>query len=291
VVFSVAWHPAGTRIVSGSNDDTLRIWDAATGESLQTLTGHESTVFCAAWNHAGTRIVSGSDDDTLRIWDASTGESLQTLTGHEDRVYSVAWNPAGTRIVSGSYDNTLRIWESRLDEALPMWQAAPLRHSQQEKAAETHRLKEKIDDLFAEHVFVESVLEALRTDPDLSDADRQEALQLAPAREIYLDPDDFNDKAWALVDPDREDKDTDVALALRLTRMAIEIAPENSNLLDTHAWALFANGLHAEALTASALALELAPGDDKDDYQGYVDRMRSLIEAAAALPAEAGTPR
>jgi hypothetical protein len=224
-------------------------------------------------------------DNTLRIWDAATGESLQTLEGHEFWVSSVAWNPAGTRIVSGSHDNTLRIWESRLDEAIPMWQAAPRRRLQQQQAAERYRLKEMIDALFEKHVFVESVLEALRTDPDLSDADRQEALQLAPAREIYLDPDDLNSRAWDLVDPDREDKDTDVAMALRLTRMGIKLAPEDSALRDTHAWALFANGLHDEALVESARALELADEADKDDYQGYLDRMRAMIaEARAASP-------
>jgi tetratricopeptide (TPR) repeat protein len=147
-----------------------------------------------------------------------------------------------------------------------------------------------IDALFEKHVFVESVLEALRTDPDLSDADRQEALQLAPARKIYLDPDDFNNTAWALVDPDREDKDTDVALALRLTRMAIEIAPEDDALRDTHAWALFANGLYDEALVQSARALELTPEDEKDGYQGYLDRMRAMVEEARADPPTSDLP-
>jgi hypothetical protein len=126
-VSSVAWNPSGTRIVSGSEDKTLRIWDAATGTSLQTLEGHESWVWSVAWNPAGTRIVSGSGDKTLRIWDAATGTSLQTLEGHEGGVTSVSWNPAGTRIVSSSEDNTLRIWESRAEDALPMWRVAEQR--------------------------------------------------------------------------------------------------------------------------------------------------------------------
>ena len=117
-VRSVVWNPAGTRIVSGSDDKTLRIWDAATGTTLQTLEGHESGVTSVAWNSAGTRIVSGSWDKTLRIWDAATGTSLQTLEGHENEVYSVAWNPAGTRIVSGSRDKTLRIWDAATGTSL-----------------------------------------------------------------------------------------------------------------------------------------------------------------------------
>ena len=69
---------------------------------------------------------------------------------------------------------------------------------------------------------------------------------------------------------------------LRLARVGVEFAPEEHRIRDTHAWALFANGLHDEALIESARALELAPEDEKDDYQGYLDRMRAMIEAAQA---------
>jgi tetratricopeptide (TPR) repeat protein len=285
-VNDVAWNPSGTRLVSASNDNTLRIWDAATGENRHILEGHTGGVNAIAWHPSGTRLASAASDDTLRIWDATLGEHLLTLKGHTSHVYDVAWNPSGTRLTSASHDDTLRIWESRFDEALPMWQAAPRRRIQQQKATEHYRLKETIDKLFTEHVFVESVLEALRTDPDLSDADREEALRLATTREIFLDADDLNNEAWDLVDPDRENKDTDVVLALRLTRQAIEVAPEDYMLRDTHAWALFANGLHDEALVESARALELAPEDEKDDYQGYLDRMRAMIEEAQASAPE-----
>ena len=93
---------------------------------------------------------------------------------------------------------------------------------------------------------------------------------------------DLNEKAWNLVDPDREDKDTDVALALRMTRVGVELAPEYDALRDTHAWALFANGLYDEALVESAKALELVDEEDKEDYQGYLDRMRAMVEEARA---------
>ncbi|MEE8468368.1 MAG: serine/threonine-protein kinase, partial [Planctomycetota bacterium] len=117
-VSSVAWNPQGTRIVSGSYDQTLRIWDAATGTSLQTLEGHAEGVTSVAWNPQGTRIVSGSWDKTLRIWDAATGTSLQTLEGHTWVASSVAWDPQGTRIVSGSDDGTLRIWDAATGTSL-----------------------------------------------------------------------------------------------------------------------------------------------------------------------------
>jgi WD40 repeat protein len=104
--------PDGTRIVSASGDKTLKIWDAATGAELATLTGHTASVYAVAYSRDGTRIVSGSWDKTLKIWDAATGKRLTTLRGHKDGVYAVAYSPDGTRIVSASNDKSLRIWDA-----------------------------------------------------------------------------------------------------------------------------------------------------------------------------------
>lgn len=98
------------RVVSGSRDCTLRVWDAATGQCLQTLIEHTNWINCVAALPDG-RVVSGSRDSTLRVWDATTGKCLQTLTGHKDRVICVAAFPDG-RVVSGSWDKTLRVWDT-----------------------------------------------------------------------------------------------------------------------------------------------------------------------------------
>jgi WD40 repeat protein len=119
VVTSVAFSPDnGSRIVSGSDDTTVRIWDTSTGEALATLNGHDRPVASVAFSPDGSRIVSGSTDHTVRIWDTSTGEALATLEGHEREVRSVAFSPDGSRIVSGSYDKTVRIWDTSTGEAL-----------------------------------------------------------------------------------------------------------------------------------------------------------------------------
>jgi tetratricopeptide (TPR) repeat protein len=99
----------------------------------------------------------------------------------------------------------------------------------------------------------------------------------------------LNNRAWALIDPDRTDKETDVALGLRLARAAVEAAPGDSGIRNTLAWALFANGLYDEAIAVSEKALELAPEAEKDAYQGYLDRLRSMIAEAQQQPAGAGT--
>ncbi|KAJ7204176.1 WD40 repeat-like protein [Mycena pura] len=111
-VLSVAFSPDGTHIVSGSRDNTVRIWDAATGTEEQKLEGHGGAVLSVAFSPNGTHIVSGSHDETMRIWDAATGMEEQKLEGHGDWVRSVAFSPDGTRIVSGSDDKTVRIWDA-----------------------------------------------------------------------------------------------------------------------------------------------------------------------------------
>ncbi|MBQ2304165.1 MAG: hypothetical protein II256_07095 [Bacteroidales bacterium] len=67
-VFSVAYSPDGTKIVSGSRDNTVKIWNANTGQCLQTLKGHSDWVVSVAYSPNRTKIISGSYDETIKIW-------------------------------------------------------------------------------------------------------------------------------------------------------------------------------------------------------------------------------
>jgi WD40 repeat protein len=111
-VNSVAFSSDGNRIVSGSGDDTVRIWDVVSGVVLHILKGHTHDVNSVAFSSDSNRIVSGSSDKTVRIWDAVSGVALHTLEGHTRRVNSVAFSSDGLRIVSGSDDETVRIWDA-----------------------------------------------------------------------------------------------------------------------------------------------------------------------------------
>ena len=101
-------------VVSGSWDNTLRVWNAATGECERTLEGHTGVVRSLVALADG-RVVSGSVDKTLRVWNAATGECERTLEGHTDEVTSLVALADG-RVVSGSWDKTLRVWNAATGE-------------------------------------------------------------------------------------------------------------------------------------------------------------------------------
>ncbi|MEM7077137.1 MAG: pentapeptide repeat-containing protein [Pseudomonadota bacterium] len=115
---AASFDPAGQRIVSAGDDQTIRIWDAQSGQCLRTLEGHEDRVFNAQFDPAGRRIVSAGRDATVRVWDADSGASLGKLEGHRGGVLSAQFDDVGGRIVSAGDDRTLRIWDAQTGACL-----------------------------------------------------------------------------------------------------------------------------------------------------------------------------
>jgi WD40 repeat protein len=81
-VRSVAFSKDGTRIVSGSDDKSVRVWDVSIGGQLNELKGHTNQVNSVAFSSNGIWIVSGSHDKSVQVWDASTAAKLNELKGH-----------------------------------------------------------------------------------------------------------------------------------------------------------------------------------------------------------------
>jgi WD40 repeat protein len=142
----VAVNATGTRLASVGADNTARVWDAETGESLVTLVGHRKWIEGVAFSPDGQKLLTGGRDGQVRIWDVAShtgsvngiafsrdGKSLATasgdrtvkvwnigedgltlrwtLNGHTETVYRVAFNPDGTRLASAGFDNKVRLWD------------------------------------------------------------------------------------------------------------------------------------------------------------------------------------
>ncbi len=110
-VTSIAISPDGKRIVSGSYDETIKVWDAAIRAEAVTLSHHNCAV-SIAFSPDSKSIISGGTDRTIKVWDSATGAELMTLRGHDNTVDSVNISPDGKRIISGSGDNTIKVWDS-----------------------------------------------------------------------------------------------------------------------------------------------------------------------------------
>ncbi|KAJ3505645.1 hypothetical protein NMY22_g17510 [Coprinellus aureogranulatus] len=120
VVRSVCFTRDGNKVISGSYDGTVRIWDT---ENIQMGSGPPPArigpVCCVRFSPDGTRLVSGVSDNTLGVWDVETGHRVRgPLRGHTGEVVSVDFSPDGRRIVSGSHDATVRVWDLESGETV-----------------------------------------------------------------------------------------------------------------------------------------------------------------------------
>ncbi|KAF4763622.1 hypothetical protein HAV15_001338 [Penicillium sp. str.  len=107
-VESVTFSRDGRILASVSDDETIKLWDVRTGETLHTIEGHSDSVRSVAFSpDPDSRILaSGSEDDTIKLWDTKTGEELHTLEGHSDSHQAQ------------KKDHTVKLWDSKTGKVL-----------------------------------------------------------------------------------------------------------------------------------------------------------------------------
>jgi WD40 repeat protein len=112
-VHAVAVTSDGRTAISGSGDNTVRVWDLRTGSCSAVLKGHTDVVYAVAVSADGWTAGAGSDDNTVCVWDLRTGSCSAVLKGHTSYVTAVAVTADGRTAVSGSSDYTVRVWDPR----------------------------------------------------------------------------------------------------------------------------------------------------------------------------------
>lgn len=103
----------GRYLMSGSEDNTLKVWDLNSGLCVRTLEGHQNTVTSVHFTSDGAIGMSSAQDRTIKLWDIASGKCLRTLEGHIEPVEDVAFSESGHQALSAGMDGTLRLWEIR----------------------------------------------------------------------------------------------------------------------------------------------------------------------------------
>lgn len=112
-VRAVAFSPDGQTVLTGSNDKTVRLWGARTGQARGEPLVHPEIVRAVAFSPDGQTVLTGSYDNTVRLWDVRTDQVRIKPLLHEDSVGAVAFSPDGKLVLTGSEDHLARLWDAR----------------------------------------------------------------------------------------------------------------------------------------------------------------------------------
>ncbi len=110
-IFSLSWSTDGFRILSGSYDGSIAVWDAKSGNLIKRFEGHGENVYRVRFFDKDSKIISTGYDGKVRIWDAENGKQIKVFNKHVDAVYSADVSKDGT-IISADYTGKTFLWNS-----------------------------------------------------------------------------------------------------------------------------------------------------------------------------------
>jgi WD40 repeat protein len=117
-VYSVSFSPDGTKVASGSDDDTVKLWDVTSGECLQTLQMGCDSFRGMAFFSVVAVSSKKNDAQPVGLVDVTSGECLQTLQGHSSSVNSVSLSPELTEVATESDYERVKQWDVRRGEGV-----------------------------------------------------------------------------------------------------------------------------------------------------------------------------
>jgi small GTP-binding protein len=118
IIQAYAFSQDSNYALTGADDNTVRLWDLATGDCLCVLSGHAKKITSLAWSDDKRRALTGSRDMTVRLWTVEKGYCLRQFKGHTDSVCAVAWSTDQQQILSASEDKTVRLWSAETGECI-----------------------------------------------------------------------------------------------------------------------------------------------------------------------------
>ena len=111
-VMVVEFSPDGRRVLTGSFDNTVRIWDVETGRRVSQPMRHQGPLwYYSAFSPDGSAIVTGCDDGTARLWDVATAKPIGPKLKHQAALRTAAFWAGGSEIVTGTAAGTTRFWD------------------------------------------------------------------------------------------------------------------------------------------------------------------------------------
>lgn len=232
---AVAFSPDGKLLVTGSQDQAVRIWDVRTGKLIRTLEGHTGTVFSVSFSRDGKRLASAGYGP-LRIWDTDRWDEVLVLEGQSGFV-SAAFDADGHWISQYHWDGTLNLWDGR-----PWDDVAASRLPVEREASGL------LDSLFAMPLSKKDVLDHLHNSPTIRPQSRQLAVDLVGRYREEADPERYYQASLAIARQPYLNA-FQYSHALRQARTAYERARENGRYQIALGVAQYRAGEYREALT------------------------------------------